>query len=94
MNVSLDDFGYRTVVFDVDGERVGSLPGILSVTLYKGMRFTIHGWTDEFVVERWEMHLGHEDELAGLRIVVRKTGNSAVHYPPHSPRSTDPKAGK
>ena len=57
--------------FDNADQRFGSLDGILPITLYKGMKITIHGFELPFLVESWCYHLGHSDENAGLRIYLK-----------------------
>lgn len=52
-------------------QSLGDLEGILPVTLYKGMKITIHGHSQLFFVENWHYHHGHPDEQAGLKIYLK-----------------------
>ena len=59
-----------TFFYDTEGNRLGSAEGILPISLYKGMKITIHGHPDTYEVMEWEYHHGHPDEEAGLRILL------------------------
>ncbi|MCB9763906.1 MAG: hypothetical protein H6739_29315 [Alphaproteobacteria bacterium] len=86
----MDDV-YWTRFYDTEGMKLGSLPGHFFIPLYKGMRITIHSSQDEYVVKRWEFHLGHADENAGLRVVLEATGRAALYHPPRAPSPDEPK---
>jgi len=62
-----------TYFLDLDGIQLGSLPGLLPITLYEGMKITIHGDPHEYEIVDWGFHLGHPDERAGLRITLTPT---------------------
>ena len=62
----------NTYFFDREGRQLASDEGLLSVPLYKGMKFTIHGHDGAFEVVEWEFHHGHADEHPGLRIVLQR----------------------
>ena len=66
--LSLDHYSTRFV--NRTGELLGDLPRLLAVTLYKGMQITIHGQEGPFKVAEWSFHHGHQDENAGLTIVL------------------------
>lgn len=56
-----------------DGESLGSDIILLPITLYKGMRITIHReGIETYYVRDWYYHHGHPDEKAGLHIVLAK----------------------
>ncbi len=61
---------YSTRFVNRDGELLGDMPGLLAVTLYKGMQITIHGQQGIFKVAEWSFHHGHPDENVGLTIVL------------------------
>jgi len=61
----------HTYFIDVNGDDLGNDEGILPISLYKGMRITIHGYSENYEVVEWNYHLGHEDEDGGLRIIVQ-----------------------
>lgn len=61
-----------TIYYSTDGTRLGSDVFLLPITLYKGMKFTIHGSEGTvFEVVEWNYHKGHPDEDAGLRIILK-----------------------
>ena len=62
----------NTYFIDTNGEKLGDVSGVLSSTLYKGMKITIHGYSEEFTVVDWNYHYGHPDEQAGLRVVLKR----------------------
>jgi hypothetical protein len=49
---------------------LGSGEGILPVSLYKGMKVTLHGDPTLYKVVDWQYHHGYSDERAGLSIVL------------------------
>ncbi len=59
-----------TNFYDTQGNRLGNAEGILPISLYKGMRITIHGYSDTYEVIEWEYHHGHPDEESGLKIIL------------------------
>lgn len=61
---------YVTRFENREGNRLGDIPGLLAITLYKGMQITIHGHSGKFTVAEWRFHHGHPDEKAGLTIVL------------------------
>lgn len=61
---------YSTRFENRAGELLGATPGLLTITLYKGMQITIHGQNGTFKVAEWRFHHGHSDENAGLTIVL------------------------
>lgn len=61
---------YSTRFENRGGDRLGDMPGLLGITLYKGMQITIHGQTGTFKVAEWRFHHGHAEENAGLTIVL------------------------
>lgn len=61
---------YSTRFENRAGELLGDIPGLLAITLYKGMQITIHGQNEKFKVAEWRFHHGHPDEKAGLMIVL------------------------
>jgi hypothetical protein len=61
---------YSTRFENCDGELLGDMPGLLAITLCKGMQITIHGQNRKFRVAEWRFHHGHPDEDAGLTIVL------------------------
>jgi hypothetical protein len=64
--------GYgATYFYDDEDNKLGSDSGVLPITLYKGMKFTIHGHERTFEVVEWSYHYGHQDEDAGLKIILR-----------------------
>ena len=58
---------------DEYGRSIGSMDGMLQATLFKGMKITIHGYDEAFEVLDWNYHHGHEDEEAGLRIILKRS---------------------
>ena len=66
----MDDRHLATYFLDLDGIQLGRLSGLLPITLYEGMKMTIHGDSQEYEVVDWAFHLGHRDERAGLRIAL------------------------
>jgi len=66
----VDDRHLATYFLDLDGMQLGSLPGLLPITLREGMKVTIHGDSHEYEVVDWAFHLGHPDERAGLGITL------------------------
>lgn len=70
----MSTFGGNTFFYLEDGQRLGSAIGILPLPLFKGMEITIHGHEGAFEVADWNYHHGHEDEDAGLRIILRPKG--------------------
>jgi hypothetical protein len=61
-----------TIFYDTDGKRLGSDEILLPITLYKGMKMTIHSYEGTvFEVVDWNYHHGHPDEDAGLRIILK-----------------------
>lgn len=61
---------YMTRFESREGDLLGDIPGMLAITLYKGMQITIHGQPGPFKVVEWRFHHGHPDEEAGLTIVL------------------------
>lgn len=74
--------------YDTEGLRLGSMP-YTALPLYKGMQVSIHGHHKRFKVVRWELHHGHPDEEAGLRVVLEAAGEWS-YYPPKAPVPTEP----
>ena len=64
--------GKNTYFYTKEGRRLASDAGILPITLFKGMRITIHGYDATFEVSDWQYHHGHEDEEAGLKIILKE----------------------
>ena len=64
---------FGTYFNDREGRRLASLPGIVPIPLTKGMSITIHGFEGTYEVVDWNFHVGHGDEEAGLRIIVKQT---------------------
>ena len=67
----MDSFWGNTYVVSTDGSSVADGPGILPVTLRQGMRFRIHSYADEHIVQDWYYVWDHPAEKNGLYIVVR-----------------------
>lgn len=63
-----------TIFYDINGNRLGSDNEVIPITLYKGMKMTIHGHEGTFEVVDWNYHHGHPDEDAGLRIILQSLG--------------------
>jgi len=59
-----------TYFYDTDDNKLGGDNLLLPITLFKGMKMTIHGHQGEYRVVDWNYHYGHDDEEAGLRIVL------------------------
>ncbi len=56
-----------------EGESFGTLDCLLPITLYKGMRMTIHrDGIEEFRVHDWWFHHGHTDEQAGPHVILER----------------------
>ena len=51
---------YWTYFEDMNGGSLGDTPGVLPVTLFKGMKITIHGHPGIFLVESWPSHNAEE----------------------------------
>jgi hypothetical protein len=69
----------NTYFYDTEGNRLGSAEGILPISLRKGMKITIHGYSDTYEVSNWEYHHGQPDEEAGLKIIlINKTGRKPL----------------
>lgn len=64
----------NTYFFGNTGQLLATLDGVLSITLYKEMKITIHSYELPFFVESWNYHFGHPDEQAGLRIYLKSIG--------------------
>jgi hypothetical protein len=60
----------NTYFYDMEGRMLGSGEGILPVSLYKGMKVTLHGDPTLYKVVDWQYHHGYSDERAGLSIVL------------------------
>ncbi len=60
----------NTYFVDTTGNKLGSDIGILSITLFKGMEFSIHDNDSIYNVKSWKYHHGHPDENAGLTIIL------------------------
>ena len=70
-----------TYFYDTEGNRLGSDEGLLPITLYKGMKITIHGYPNEYEVVDWEYRKVHSDEEAGLKIILsRKVSGSPSKF--------------
>lgn len=61
---------YATYFVNRSGELLGDAHGLLPILLYKGMEITIHSHSKPFTVSKWRSHHGHQDENAGLTIVL------------------------
>ena len=61
-----------TYLYDTNGESLGDVTGLLPITLFKGMAFTIHGYDCQYKVVDWNYHHGPPDEGAGLRIILER----------------------
>lgn len=68
----------QTVFVDNLSNRLASEEGILPLPLKEGMIITIHGYEERFEVMEWMYHHGHEDENAGLIIVLRRIEEPSV----------------
>jgi hypothetical protein len=68
-----------TYFYNTEKEELGNCPGILPITLYKGMKMSIHSFDNEYEVVDWNFHHGHSDEKAGLRIFLKETSNEAPY---------------
>ena len=62
-----------TYFLDASGGPLGDTVGILPVTLYKGMKMTMHGHSGRFTVVDWNYHHGHVDEESALRIILQRS---------------------
>lgn len=60
-----------TSFVDENGNVLGNDVGVIPIPLYKGMQITIHGHQQTFAVVDWSFHLGHQEEGAGLKIVLK-----------------------
>lgn len=58
----------NTFLKDENGNSLGDCDFFIP-NLFEGMDITIHG-NGAFVVVSWNFHHGHDDEEAGLRIVL------------------------
>lgn len=68
--------GHGNTYFEVVGGKImGNLPGILPVTLFRGMIVSVHGYEELFEVVTWSYRLGHEGDpehrYPGLTIILR-----------------------
>jgi|GEM_PF-3073257 len=70
---------YATYFYDTNKKRLADHPGILPIPLYKGMKMSIHGLSQEYEVVDWNFHKGHEDEKGGLRIFLKETSTRAAY---------------
>lgn len=61
---------YSTRFVNRENQLLGKMPGLLGVSLYKGMQITIHSYSKAFTVVEWRFNHGHPDEEAGLTIVL------------------------
>ena len=65
-------YGHRTYFLDINDQEIFSFEELLSIPLYEGMIITIHGEKGIFIVKSWNFHHGHEDERAGLRVILER----------------------
>lgn len=61
---------FSTKFFDDDGEEVANLPGLLNITLFKGMEIEIHGAAKAYKVVSWSFKIDHE---GGLFVYLKPT---------------------
>lgn len=62
-----------TFFYDIEGNRLGSELGVVSIPLYKGMKLSISEHDFVYRVVDWNYHLGYKFEEAGLRIILEVT---------------------
>jgi hypothetical protein len=61
-----------TIFYDIQGKKLADDNILLPITLYKGMKMTIHGHEGTtYEVVDWNYHKGHPAEDAGLRIILK-----------------------
>lgn len=68
-----------TYYYNEDGQKIASDDEVISITLYKGMVITIHGFEEAFEVVEWSYHHGHGDEEAGLQIMLARTNKNPIN---------------
>ena len=68
-----------TYFFNEKKEVIGNRSGILPISLYKGMKISLHPYNNEYEVVDWNFHAGHPDEKGGLRIFLKETPTKAAY---------------